>query len=111
VNEGSFYIAAITAGEIQAGIEVTRKQDAREAREIEAWLDRLLESVPVLPATAPVFHKWAELMDQTSDDLIEDCLMAATALVHNMTVVTRNTRDFAAFPVAVFNPFQYKAGS
>ena len=109
--EGSFYIAAITAGEIQAGIEVTRKQDAQKAREIEAWLDLLLQSVPVLPATSPIFRKWAELMDRSSDDLIEDCLIAATAIVHNMTVVTRNTRDFAAFPVAVLNPFEYKTGN
>jgi predicted nucleic acid-binding protein len=106
--EDSFHIAAITAGEIQAGIEVTRRQDIDKAREIEAWLDRMLQSVSVLPATAPIFRKWAELMDRTSDDLIEDCLIAATAIVHNMTVATRNTRDFAAFPVAVFNPFEYK---
>jgi len=109
--EGSFHIAAVTAGEIQAGIEMTRRQDAVKAREIEAWLDSLLLSLPVLPATAPVFRKWAELMDRASDDLIEDCLIAATAIVHNMTVVTRNTRDFTAFPVAVFNPFEYQATS
>ncbi len=106
--EGSFYIAAITAGEIQAGIEVTRRQDASKAAEIEAWLDRTLLSVPVLPATASIFRKWAELMDRTSDDLIEDCLIAATAIVHNMTVVTRNTKDFTAFPVVVLNPFDHK---
>ncbi|MBB3590341.1 hypothetical protein FHX08_000685 [Rhizobium sp. BK529] len=106
--EGSFHIAAVTAGEIQAGIEMTRRQDAAKAREIEAWLDGLLLSLPVLPATAAVFRKWAELMDRSSDDLIEDCLIAATAIVHNMTVATRNTRDFEAFPVQVFNPFDYR---
>ena len=107
--EGSFFMAAITAGEIQAGIEMTRRQNAGKAQEIEAWLDATLESIPVLPATAPIFRKWAQLMDRRSDDLIEDCLIAATAVVHNMTVVTRNTRDFSVFPVALLNPFDYKA--
>ncbi|PZM13559.1 type II toxin-antitoxin system VapC family toxin [Rhizobium tubonense] len=105
VSPNSLYLAAITAGEIQAGIEITRKRDLEKADEIERWLDRMLQSISVLDSTALVFRKWAQLMDMRSDDLIEDCLIAATAIVHNMTVVTRNTKDFANFPVSTFNPF------
>jgi predicted nucleic acid-binding protein len=108
VHKDSLHLAAITAGEIQTGIEVTRAQNAAKAREIEAWLDGVLESIPVLDATATIFRKWAELMHGKSDDLIEDSLIAATAIIHNMTVVTRNAKDFAAFPVEVLNPFDYK---
>ncbi|MGO4439605.1 type II toxin-antitoxin system VapC family toxin [Rhizobium sp. RAF56] len=108
VGADALYLSAVTAGEIQAGIEITRKQNAAKADEIEAWLTSVLRSVAVLDATAPVFRKWAQLMDSKSDDLIEDCLIAATAIVHGMTLVTRNVRDFADFPVTVLNPFEYQ---
>jgi predicted nucleic acid-binding protein len=47
-------------------------------------------------------------MHRRSDDLIEDAMIAATAIVHGMTVVTRNVRDFGAVGVATFNPFEAK---
>lgn len=107
VPSEALYISAMTAGEIQAGIEMTRATDTSKAIEIETWLDNLLTSMTVLDATAPVFREWARLMAKRSDDDIEDCLIAATAMVHDKVVVTRNVRDFAPFPVKILNPFEH----
>ncbi len=52
-----------------------------------------------------IFRRWARLMHRRSNDLIEDAMIAATALVRNLTVVTRNLRDFAQFAVPTLNPF------
>lgn len=99
------YVSAVTLGEIQAGIEITRGQDAGKAAELESWLDGLARSVQVLAADAVVFRRWAKLMHGRPDHHLEDGLIAATALVHGLTVATRNIRDFKPLGVEVLNPF------
>jgi predicted nucleic acid-binding protein len=59
----------------------------------------------VLPMDAVTFRLWAKLMHHQSDTVYEDGMIAASALVHKLTVVTRNVRDFERFQVPVFNPF------
>lgn len=107
VPSSSLHIASVSAGEIQSGIELTRKRDAARAEEIERWLDELIRSVTVLDATAAIFRIWAKLMLKQPDHLIEDALIAATAIDHEMTVVTRNVSDFNFFNVKLFNPFNF----
>lgn len=107
VPNSSLHIAAVTAGEIQAGVEVTRKQDPRRAEEIEFWLDDLVLGIKVLDANTSIFRLWAKLMFRQPDHLIEDALIAATALHHDMVVVTRNVRDFMPFSVRILNPFDH----
>jgi hypothetical protein len=58
---------------------------------------------------AACFREYARLIHGRTDTLIEDAMIAGTARVHGLTVATRNERDFAHFPVAVFNPFRYRA--
>ncbi|MDD4915103.1 MAG: type II toxin-antitoxin system VapC family toxin [Methylococcales bacterium] len=99
------YLSAVTLGEIQAGIEITREQDARKAADIESWVNQVAATCNVLPMDAATFRLWAKLMHSQSDTVYEDAMIAACALVNNLTVVTRNVRDFERFQVSVFNPF------
>ena len=62
--------------------------------------------VPVLAMDAACFRRWAKLMHRQSSTVHEDAMIAATALVHDLTVVTRNVRDFSRFDVPVLNPFE-----
>jgi predicted nucleic acid-binding protein len=105
LDDRDVYISAVTLGEIQAGIEITRERDAAKAAEIEAWADQVATLWNVLPMDAPTFRVWAKLMHRRSSALIEDAMIAATARVHRLHVATRNIRDFKDFGVDVFNPY------
>src|SRR5262249_32030128 len=99
VRDEDLHVSAVTVGEIQSGIEITREQDQAKAAEIEAWLEQVAETYNVLSMDARIFRAWARLMHRRSDDLIEDAMIAATAEVHHLTVVTRNVRDLERFGV------------
>ena len=99
-------IKLVEQGQLQAGIELTREQDAAKAVEIEAWLELVAQSYSVMPMDGATFRAWARLMHRRSDTLYEDAMIAATATVHNLTVVTRNVADFEQFNVRVLNPFK-----
>ena len=101
----SLHLSAVSVGEIQTGIELTREQDSAKAALIEAWLDDLSRNYTVLPMDAAVFRVWAGLMHRRSDTLNEDAMIAATAVVHRLTVVTRNVANFKHFGVSLLNPF------
>ena len=98
-------MSAVTIGEIQADIEKTRDSNATKAREIEDWLEQIVGACTVIPADARVFRRWAQLLHRQPRHHSEDALMAATALVHGLCVVTRNVEDFRSFGVALVNPF------
>ena len=99
------HLSAVTIGEIQAGIEITRAQNPAKADEIEEWLDRVLATYSVLSVDAAAFREWARLMHRKSDTLLQDAMIAAVAIVHRLIVVTRNVRDFEHFDVPILDPF------
>ncbi len=103
------FLSAVTIGELQAGVELTRKHDAAKALEIETWLTVVEASFAALPMDSACFREWARLMAGKSGELIEDAMIAATARVHSLHVATRNERDFRQFQVRAFNPFRFGA--
>lgn len=110
VDDAKLFLSAVTLGEIQAGVELTREQDPTKAAEIEAWLALVAAAYNVLPMDGAAFRDWARLMHRKSDTLYEDAMIAALARVNGLTVVTRNVADFKALGVEVFNPFGNAAG-
>lgn len=105
LDDAQLYLSAVTLGEIQAGIEMTREQDPAKALHIEEWLASVAGAYNVLPMDTAAFMAWAKLMHRKSDTLYEDAMIAATAKVHGLTVATRNVADFQGLGVEVFNPF------
>lgn len=100
------FISAVTLGELQAGIEITRQQDPAKAAALERWVDLIPGQFKPIPMTGDIFRLWSRLMLRQSDSLMMDAMIAATASVHGFTVVTRDTRDFAPFRVPTLNPFR-----
>jgi predicted nucleic acid-binding protein len=69
------------------------------------WIDQLASAYEVIPMDAAMFREWARLMSGKSDALLEDAMIAATARVRGLIVVTRNVRVFKRLQVDVLNPF------
>ena len=105
IADADLYLCALTIGEIQAGIEITREDDPVKAASVESWADQVSASYNVLSMDAAIYRLGAKLMNRRSDVLYEDAMIAACAIIHNLTVVTRNTRDFEGFSVPLLNPF------
>lgn len=105
IPEEALFVSVVTLGEIQAAIEITREQDTAKGREIEQWLDDLSATYNVLDIDATIIRRSAQLMHRRADHHLEDALIAATALVFDLKVATRNTVDFKPFRVKLTNPF------
>ena len=67
--------------------------------------DQVSGTFNIVGMDAPIFRIWAKLMHRQPDHLIEDAMIAATAVAGSLTVATRNVRDFERFGVKVFDPF------
>ena len=100
------FLSAVTMGELQAGVELTRRHDATKAKEIESWLTSVEMSFAFVPMDVACFREWSRLMAGKHDALREDAMIAATARVHGFTVATRNEKDFRHLGVEIMNPFK-----
>jgi predicted nucleic acid-binding protein len=106
VDSADLYLSVLVAGELRQGIERLRRRDTVAAQRLDRWLAVLLESYPgrVLPVDAAVAELWGRL--NVPDPLpAVDGLLAATALTHDLTLVTRNTREVARTGVRLHDPF------
>ena len=106
VDAGQLYISVLTLGELQHGIERLRHRDADRAERIARWADELRAEFEnhILPIDVATAQLWGELSTDRSRPVV-DTLIAATAIVHGMMLVTRNLRDMRGLPVELVNPF------
>lgn len=101
---GLAHISVLTLGEMRRGVVMKAAADHQSAIEFENWLDDVQITLAgrILPVTPAIALRWGELNVGRTRPII-DTLLAATALVHDLTVVTRNERDFADLGVRLLN--------
>ncbi len=106
VSESDLYLSVITCAEIVSGIERQRLANTAFAQELESWLETMLRLYGdrILPVDVAVARRWGEL-NATLGNRSLDLAIAATALEHRLTVVTRNVADFAPTEAKTLNPF------
>lgn len=106
VSARDLFLSVLVIGEIRQGVERLARRDAAQAAVFEQWLTQLGEvyAERIVPVTAEIADKWGHL--NVPDPLpVVDGLLAATAMVHGWTLVTRNGADVASTGVRVLNPF------
>lgn len=98
-------IPAIVIGELQAGAEITRRQDPAKAAELDEWIDRIVQVWQIVDINAAIAREWSKLVERRNRTLFEDAMIAATARVLDLTIVTRNVKHFTQFGAKLLNPF------
>lgn len=107
VDDLEIHTSVVVLGELKRGIERVRPKDPAFARELERWLTRLIASMGrrILPVDQAIALAWGLLSAPRTVPPI-DGLLAATAIVHGYTIITRNVRDMADLGVSYLNPFE-----
>ncbi len=105
-RSSDLHVSVISLGEIERGIARARRHDARFAALLAQWLDDTINLYAgrILPIDLGAARRWG-LLSQALGNQDADLLLAATALEHGLTVVTRNVRHFEPTGVPVLNPF------
>ena len=107
VDESKLFISSLTVGEIRRGIELARRRrDVDQAEALETWLQTVIQhfSGRILTVDTEEADTWGQISAIRTVPVV-DSLLAATAMVHDMTLVTRNVADVAGLGVQVLNPF------
>ena len=107
IKDSDLYLSALILGEIRKGIELARPRDLAKAEALQAWLGAVVEAFGdrVIPVDRFVSDAWGR-MSATRPIPVVDGLLAATAKVHGLTLVTRNNTDVIGLGVRVLNPFK-----
>lgn len=106
-HDDDLYLSVVTVGEIERGIGKQRRDDPRFAARLEEWLDQVLISYGdhILPVNIGIARRWGRLTDALGRG-DADVLIAATAIEHGLTVVTRNLRHFEGTGAVALNPYR-----
>ena len=102
------FVSSFSIAELQAGAECVRDHNPDKAVEMERWIDGICQSWSTLPMDANVCRQWARETKGKSAALFEDAWLVATARIHGLTIVTRNSKDFDAFRIVTLNPFLFR---
>jgi toxin FitB len=107
VEPSALYISVLTLGELRKGVALKRRSDTDAAKKIAAWVDGLEFSFGdrILGINAATAKLWGELSAQRPRPVI-DTLLAATAIVHELTFVTRNTSDVQDIDLKLLDPWK-----
>jgi hypothetical protein len=106
-SDAPLYVAAVTIGELRRGIELLRHRgDTKQAQTLERWLGRLLDDFgdSVLVFDADMAQVWGRLRVPHPENPL-DKQIAATALIHDLVLVTRNVKHYSETGVKLLNPF------
>jgi hypothetical protein len=106
-DTAGLFLSVLTLGELRKGVEAKRRTDSVTAASLSLWVDGIETTFAdrVLPVDAAAARLWGELAARRSLPVV-DTLIAATAITHGLTLVTRNTRDLAATGVPLLDPWQ-----
>ena len=107
IGDDSLYLSVLVVGEIRKGIELARIKDPAQARALEKWLAAVIAAFGdrILPIDDAIAEEWGRMSAKRPVPTI-DGLLAATAAVHDMTLVTRNTSDVANLGARLLDPFE-----
>jgi predicted nucleic acid-binding protein len=106
IDEGDLFLSVLVLGEIRKGIELARPRDPAKAKALEVWLAAVDGAFGerILPVDRAVADLWGRMSGRRPISTV-DGLLAATASVHGLTLVTRNEADVARLGAKVLNPF------
>ena len=107
VEDRDILLSTLTIGEIRKGVEAVRARDPNKARALEVWLQAIVEAFGprILGIDAAVAESWGRISAIRSVPVV-DALLAATANVHGLVLVTRNAADVSGLGVPIRNPFE-----
>jgi predicted nucleic acid-binding protein len=107
VDPNAVYLSVVTLGEIMRGIALKQRSDAKAAAHLAEWLQKLRHDYAdrILPISDQIALGWGRLMAQRPRG-DADGLIAATAIVHDLILVTRNVSDFDDTRATVINPWE-----
>ena len=107
VADHELYVSVLTVGELRRGIDSIERRDASAARVLDGWLRGMVDGFHerVLPVDRAIAEEWGRMNVAQSLPII-DTLLAATAKIHGLTLVTRNTKDVARTGIRCLNPFR-----
>ena len=111
ISDGDLFLSVLTLGEIRKGIVLVRDRDPGQAEALENWLTYVKQNYEgrILPIDADISDAWGQMHYDRNVPVV-DGLLAATARVHNLTLVTRNIQDMKGLGASLLDPFAPATG-
>ena len=108
VRSSDLHLSSITIAELQRGTQMVRAKDPLFAEELESWLEEaMIGQFSILPFDTAAARDWGRMGIKGDDKNSLDAMIAAIARTRDLTVVTRNVKDFVPLDTYCVNPFEY----